>query len=75
MNRDGRVPDLNPLIAEILGSRNKAGFSNQRQADKLTGDAFHAGCNIGYNRRINKTIGQKKRHREIGNQPYAKQHV
>jgi hypothetical protein len=44
---DGGIPDFNALVAEKLGPGNKAGLPDQRQADELAGNAFHAGGDIG----------------------------
>src|SRR6056300_361761 len=60
VNRNGRIPDLNALIAEIFGTGNKADLPDQRQADKLPGNTFHPGSNIRNDRGVDKAVSDKK---------------
>ncbi len=72
---DGGVPDLDAVVAEIFGTGDKARLADQRQADELSGDALHAGSDVGDERGIDETVKEKKDPGKTRHQPGAESNI
>jgi hypothetical protein len=72
---DGRVPDLDAVVAEVLGPAMKLASRTRGQAYVLPGDAFHARRDVGDERRVDEPVEQEEYPREARHQPDAEGHV
>ncbi len=75
MDGNRRVPDLDPLVAEVFRPGDEACLPHQGQAHELAGDAFHAGRDVRDDRGVDESVDQKEGDRKIRDQPHAQQHV